>query len=295
MTIPDEGRGKDCSGRRPIFATVFAQAASAFGDRWGQSRRTAFAGGVLALTLVLFGGGGLASAARLAQIYPDLVVDPGSRRYDYPKAQAEADRLLMTLRHLSGYGCLSHVFFSLKRIRGGGRGAKSGPRPNESFDLRIHFSPLSVSVLMHYPRKGSTVRYSSVEGVVAVRPLGFLPLSLSLSPKSSLITSRFGHTIDHADFLSYERRVLRPACLTHSCLYLGSGRFSGRPVGILGIAPDQLEARPVFGRMWLLLDRKNAFPLSVATEGPDGGFWERVDYLRCQLFPAGEKKRPGSP
>lgn len=283
MTIPKEGVGKGPVGMWSFF--VLDSSAS-----WGRRRFVRcvlFAGGLLALSLVLFGQGDLVPkvfAARLPEVYPDLKVDPGSRGYDYPKAQAQADRLLMTLRHLSGYACLSQTYYSLKRIRGG---RSSGPRPDESFDLEIRFSPLSVAVRMRFPRKGATVRYRSVEGVAVVRPFGFLPLSLSLSPKSSLITSRFGHTIDHADFLSYDRRILRPSCLTHSCLYLGSGRFAGRPVGILGIAPDQLEARPVFGRMWLLLDRETAFPLSVATEGPDGLFWERIDYLRCHLYPAG--------
>jgi hypothetical protein len=117
-----------------------------------------------------------------------------------------------------------------------------------------------------------------------VRPFGFLPLKLSLSPKSSLITSRFGHTIDHADFLSYDRRILRPACLTHSCVLLATGQFGGRAVLVINVAPDQLEARPVFGRMWLLLDRETALPVSVASEGPDGHFWERIDYGNCRLF-----------
>ncbi|MDA8112986.1 MAG: hypothetical protein M0T83_11095, partial [Nitrospiraceae bacterium] len=107
-----------------------------------------------------------------------------------------------------------------------------------------------------------------------------------------LIASRFGHTIDHADFLSYDRRILRPACLTHSCLLLGTGQIFGRAVSILNVAPDELEARPVFGRMWLLIDRKTALPVSVASEGPDGHFWERIDYRSCRLDKKNERPLP---
>jgi hypothetical protein len=36
--------------------------------------------------------------------------------------------------------------------------------------------------------------------------------------------------------------------------------------------------------MWLLLDRETALPVSVASEGPNGHFWERIDYGNCRLF-----------
>jgi hypothetical protein len=63
-------------------------------------------------------------------------------------------------------------------------------------------------------------------------------------------------------------------------------------VSILNVAPDELEARPVFGRMWLLIDRKTALPVSVASEGPDGHFWERIDYRRCRLDKKNERPLP---
>ena len=226
----------------------------------------------------------LARAERLADVFPDLKVDPGSRTYDYSPAQSASDSLLLTLRGLSGYSCHVRTFYSLARLpQNRGTRGSSRDRSSESFDLAIQYAPFSVSVHLRHPRKGATVLYRSVEGVAVVRPFGFLPLTLSLSPHSSLIASRFGHTIDHADFLSYDRRILRPACLTHSCLLLGTGQIFGRGVSILNVAPDELEARPVFGRMWLLLDRKTALPVSVASEGPDGHFWERIDYRNCRL------------
>ncbi len=238
-----------------------------------------------------------AQAERLADVFPDLRLDSGSRRYDYIEAQSAADRLLWVLRQLSGYSCRTRTFYSLKRLPPGINAARQSrggvrPRPDESFDLTIRYAPLSVAVRLRHPRKGATVLYRSVDGVAVVRPFGFLPLKLSLSPKSSLITSRFGHTIDHADFLSYDRRILRPACLTHSCLLLATGQLGGRAVLVINVAPDQLEARPVFGRMWLLLDRETALPVSVASEGPNGHFWERIDYWNCRLF---KKERTISP
>lgn len=254
--------------------------------------------GGLGVALALFCGGplwgkpsevGLARAERLADVFPDLRLDGGSRRYDYREGQSAADRLLWALRRLSGYSCRTRTFYSLRRLPTGSNASRpnrggSRPQPDESFDLAIQYAPFSVSVRMGHPRKGATVLYRFVDGVAVVRPFGFLPLTLSLSPKSSLITSRFGHTIDHADFLSYDRRILRPACLTHACLLLGTGQIGGRAVSVLNVAPDQLEARPVFGRMWLLLDKETALPVSVASEGPDGRFWERIDYWNCRLF-----------
>jgi hypothetical protein len=126
--------------------------------------------------------------------------------------------------------------------------------------------------------------YHEVDRVTLLHPFSFLPLTLSLSPHNGLITSRFGHTIDHSDLRSFYHRMFRPACLTHSCLYLGTGLFKGRPVDIVNIAPDQLEARPIFGRMWILLDGTTKLPFSVATYGPDGRFWERIDYEGCHFL-----------
>ena len=239
-------------------------------------------------------GGTVARAERLADVFPDLRVDPGSRSYDYSPAQSASDTLLLTLRGLSGYACQVRTFYSRKRLPRYDPGRKGAFRgeADESFDLAIQYAPFSVSVHLHHPRKGARVLYRSVDGVAVVRPFGFLPLKLSLSPHSSLIASRFGHTIDHADFLSYDRRILRPACLTHACLLLGTGQIFGRGVLILNVAPDELEARPVFGRMWLLLDRKTALPVSVASEGPDGHFWERIDYRSCRLDKKNERPLP---
>ncbi len=266
------------------------RAVGAAGLRWlllGAVIGGALLGG--SLSTAGFPGVAPARAARLSDVFPDLQVDKGSRTYDYPHAQSAADRLFLTLRTLSGYTCRTRDFYSLRRLPAGAgsdglhRG-ESGPRPNESFDLSIRYAPFSVSVHLRHPRRGATVVYRAADGVAEVHPFGFLPLTLSLSPRSSLISSRFGHTVDHADFLSYDRRILRPACLTHSCLLLGTGKFDGRPVSIINVAPDQLEARPVFGRMWLLLDRETSLPASVASEGPDGQFWERIDYQNCLVF-----------
>ncbi len=223
-------------------------------------------------------------AGETARIFPELSVAQKTWNYDYSRAVALSDRFLQQAQLLSGYTCRTRTFYSLNRILSRDRNRRVRERPNEDFDLTVSYRPLTAFVRLIHPRKGATVFYRSVDGVTEVHPFSFLPLTLSLSPHNGLITSRFGHSIDHSDFQSYDKRVLRPACLTHSCLYLGSGVFRGHPVEIVNIAPDQLEARPVFGRMWLLLDRDTTLPVSVATVGPDGRFWERIDYGGCRLL-----------
>ena len=226
---------------------------------------------------------GVAEAGEISPIFPELSGTKTTWAYDYRRGVALSDRFLEQARRLSGYTCRTRTFYSLRRLVLHRKNRPVRQRPSEEFDLTVTYHPLTAFVRLVHPRKGATVFYRSVTRVAAVHPFSFLPLTLSLSPHSALITSRYGHTIDHSDFLSYDKRVLRPACLTHSCLYLGSGRFRGKPVEILNIAPDQLEARPVFGRMWLLLDEATSLPVSVPTVGPDNRFWERIDYGDCRL------------
>ena len=250
-------------------------------DGLTRGRRSWIVAACLAVCMVA--GAGVARAEEITQIFPELSVDGTTWKYDYVQGLGLSDRLLEQARRLSGYTCRTRTFYSQRRLVLLRKNRPVAQRPNEEFDLTVTYHPLTAFVRLVHPRKGATVFYRSVTRVAAVHPFSFLPLTLSLSPHSGLITSRFGHTIDHSDFLSYDKRVLRPACLTHSCLYLGSGRFRGKPVEILNLAPDQLEARPVFGRMWLLLDRSTTLPLSIATVGPDGRFWERIDYGDCRL------------
>ena len=235
----------------------------------------------LAVFLVAASGG--ADAGEISRIFPELSVDGKTWDYDYARGLSLSDRFLEQARRLSGYSCRTRTFYSQRRLELFRKNRPVVQRPSEDFDLTVTYHPLTAFVRLIIPRKGATVFYRSVTRVTAVHPFSFLPLTLSLSPHSGLITSRFGHTIDHSDFLSFDKRVLRPACLTHSCLYLGSGRFRGKAVEILNIAPDQLEARPVFGRMWLLLDQSTTLPVSIVTIGPDDRFWERIDYGDCRL------------
>lgn len=220
-----------------------------------------------------------------AEIFPALVLSGSLWHYDYQKALAMSDRMGEQAALLRSYDCHTRTFYSLRAI--GNRTSSQEPplpeKPNEDFDLAVSYSPMMVSVHLHHPRKGASVLYREVDRIAFVHPFPFLPLSLALSPHNSLILSRFGHSIDHSDFRSFYHRVFRPACLTHSCLYLGSGSFRGRPVDLINIAPDQLEARPIFGRMWLILDSGTGLMVSVATQGSDGKFWERIDYDNCRL------------
>ncbi len=229
------------------------------------------------------GAPGAAYAEGIGQAFPDLKGLGTVWRYDSQKAVALSDRFLEQVRRLSSYSCNVRTFYSTARLGALGLGTKDHKRPNEEFSLTVFYHPMTAFVRLSHPRKGATIFYRSVDQVAQVRPFHFLPFSISLSPHSSLITSRFGHSIDHSDFRNFDKRVLRPACLTHSCLYLGSGVFEGRRVEVLNIAPDQLEARPVFGRMWLLLDRDTTLPISVVSLGPSGQFWERIDYRGCHF------------
>ncbi|EQD24135.1 MAG: hypothetical protein D084_Lepto4C00569G0001, partial [Leptospirillum sp. Group IV 'UBA BS'] len=187
-------------------------------------------------SFLLFPGAG--EAGETARIFPELSFSHKTWDYDYPRAVALSDRFLEQARRLSGYACRTRTFYSLSRISSPDRNRDLRQRPSEEWELTVSYHPFSALVRLIHPRKGATVFYRSVTRVAAVRPFSFLPITLSLSPHSGLITARHGHTIDHSDFLSYDKRVLRPACLTHACLFLGPGIFRGHPVEIVNIAPD---------------------------------------------------------
>lgn len=224
-------------------------------------------------------------ASEVTDLFPALSLSGKSFAYNYPKALALSDRFEASALRLISYNCRVRTYYKIAHLgpRAGSGGREPQGHPDEDFDLRVVFHPTIIHVRLNHPRQGATVDYSSVSQVVDVKPFSFLPFRLSLSPRSSLITSRFGHTIDHADFRSFYERVLRPACLTRSCLLMGEGRFEGFPVRVVNVAPDQLEARPVFGRMWILLDRTTSLPRAIATIGPEGKFWERIDYGDCRF------------
>ena len=222
-------------------------------------------------------------ASEVTDLFPALSLSGKSFAYNYPKALALSDRFEASALRLTSYDCRVRTYYKIAHLgpRAGGRDPQG--HPDEVFDLRVAFHPTVIHVRLNHPRQGATVDYSAVSQVVEVKPFSFLPFHLALSPRSSLITSRFGHTIDHADFRSFYERVLRPACLTRSCLLMGEGTFEGFPVRVVNLAPDQLEARPVFGRMYMLLDRTTSLPRAVATIGPTGKFWERIDYGDCRF------------
>lgn len=242
--------------------------------------------GLFLFFALFFSNGKEAFPDESEKIYPSLVIFGTTWSYDYRKALSLSDLFEGEALRLRSYHCRVKTFYSLKRVGSPRQIGKTVRQedPDEDFDYSVVYHPLTVSVRLNHPRRGATVVYREVDRVTTLHPFDFLPLTLSLSPHNRLITSRFGHTIDHSDVRSFYHRVFRPACLTHSCLSLGSGIFKGLPVDIVNIAPDQLEARPVFGRMWVLLDGRSKFPVSVATYGPDGRFWERIDYEGCQYF-----------
>jgi len=223
-------------------------------------------------------------AGEISGIFPTLLISGNAWSYDYQTALSLSDLFEAESLRIQSYHCHVKTFYSLKNLGAPPhhRGKKLREKPNEDFSYTVAYHPMTVSVVLNHPRRGATVLYHEVDRVTRLHPFPFLPLTLSVSPHNGLVTSKFGHTIDHSDFRSFYHRVFRPACLTHSCLALGTGSFKGHPVDIVNIAPDQLEARPVFGRMWLLLDARTKLPLSVATTGPEGSFWERIDYEDCR-------------
>lgn len=232
----------------------------------------------------LFFPGPKIHAGEISRVFPTLLIFGKSWSYDYQTALSLSDLFEAESLRIQSYHCQVKTFYSLKNLGTPSHRRKKPGRekPNEDFSYSVAYHPMTVSVVLNHPRHGASVLYHEVDRVTLLHPFSFLPLTLSVSPHNGLVTSKFGHTIDHSDFRSFYHRMFRPACLTHSCLALGSGFFKGHPVDIVNIAPDQLEARPVFGRMWLLLDARTKLPLSVATYGPKGDFWERIDYENCQ-------------
>lgn len=208
----------------------------------------------------------------------DLSFSESTRTYDSKKANGIVDRFLNKSRRLTSYRCTMRNFYHQKALL-----------PDEWFIVAVRY-PIAVRVDLIYPKKGARLVYLKSTGRVNVKPFGFLDLHLSLSPSNRLLVSRFGHTIDHADFRSFATRILKPACMARSCLYLGKGIWRKKSVYVLNIAPDALEAHRIFGRMLLLVDAKTGFPLLIETISPEGKFMERVEYHNCQmnvLYPKG--------
>ncbi|MHB1286142.1 MAG: hypothetical protein ACYCYP_06200 [Leptospirales bacterium] len=194
-----------------------------------------------------------------------------TRTYDAKKANGIVNNFLSKSRVLTSYRCTMRNFYHQKAML-----------PDEWFILSVRY-PIAVRVDLIYPRKGAQLVYLKSTGMVSVRPFGFLGFLLTLSRTNRLLVSRFGHTINHADFRSFATRILEPACMARACLYLGKGLWRKKSVYILNIAPDVLEAHRIFGRMLLLVDVKTGFPVMIETISPTGKFMERVEYRNCQL------------
>ena len=210
---------------------------------------------------------------------PQLSFSPSSEIYSIPKALAVEKRFSKSVRSLRSYRCTLKNYYDLRE-----------KTPDEWLEIDVVYPQKKVRIGLIRPRKGARLIYSSVTGSVRVKPFDFLGLVLTLSPRNSLLVSRYGHTIDHADLSSFDRRIFAPACLSRSCSYLGSGVWKGVPVDVLNIAPDVVEAHRTFGRMVLLFDRATGWPLLVETLSPEGRFMEKVEYENCRknvFFPPG--------
>ena len=202
---------------------------------------------------------------------PDIVILDRTWAYDPKKAVRLSDAFFQKAHSLTGYRCTMRNFYDQKSLT-----------PNEWFELSVRY-PTAVRIDLFHPRKGAVLIYRKSTGRVRIKPFSFLGLQFSLSPRNSLLVSKFGHTIDHADFRSFSLRILKPACMAHACVYLGKGTWKGVSVDILNIAPDALEAHRQFGRMLFLVDGKTGFPVMIETISPAGDFLERIEYGNCEM------------
>lgn len=210
---------------------------------------------------------------------PQFTFTPSSETYSFPKALAIEQRFSKSVQSLQSYRCILKNYYDFRE-----------DTPDEWLSIYVVYSQKKVRVDLFRPRKGARLIYRSDTGSVRVKPFDFLGLVLTLSPRNSLLVSRYGHTIDHADFSSFDHRILGPACLARSCSYLGTGLWKGKSVDVLNVAPDVVEAHRTFGRMVLLFDRINGWPLLMETLSPEGRFMEKVEYENCrknEAFPTG--------
>lgn len=222
---------------------------------------------------------GLTGDRLLLDSLPNFFFIPSSGTYSYSKALAIEKRFAKSVRLLQSYRCTLKNYYGLME-----------KTPEEWMEIDVVYPQKKIRMGLIRPRKGARLIYRADNGAVRVKPFDFLRLVLTLSPRNRLLVSRYGHTIDHADLLSFDRRILRPACLSRSCAYLGSGLLKGVPVDILNVAPDVVEAHRTFGRMVLLFDRKSGWPVLVETLSPEGKFMEKVEYENCRknvIFPPG--------
>ncbi len=210
---------------------------------------------------------------------PAFSINSSSRTYSFLEAQSILHDFSEKIRSLHSYQCVMKNFYR-----------KDNRKPDEWLEVSVRYPEKTVRISLRYPRKGAKLVYRDIARRVRVKPFVFLGLALTLSPHNSLLVSRFGHTIDHADFKSFLERILVPACLSKSCVYLGTGSWKGTPVNILNVAPDVVEARRTFGRMLLVFDQKKGWLRMVETISPQGRFMERVEYENCEenpVFPPG--------
>ncbi len=237
---------------------------------------------LLTVVLLLFFSPPSASSANLVSQFlpPGSSLAPGAWRYSEP-----AGRLIVSSEHksvlaLSSYRCLVRTFYH--------EGHDGDPlRADEKMVLSVRKAG-DIRVDLIRPRKGAWLIYrkDQDQDQVRVKPFSFLPMILSLSPGSSLITSRFGHTINHADYGSFYARVLAPSCLLGGCVYLARGVVMGHAVRVVNVAPVFGVARPIFGRMWVSFDTRTGLPVSISTMDARGRFMERITYDRCRLNPS---------
>lgn len=234
---------------------------------------------LLTVVLLLFFSPPSASSADLAsQFLPSgSSLAPGAWRYSEP-----AGRLIVSSEHksvlaLSSYRCLVRTFYHEKKD---GRPTKA----DEKMFLSVR-SAGDIRIDLLRPKNGAWLIYRKDTNQVRVKPFSFLPMTLALNPDSSLITSRFGHTINHADYRSFYARVLAPSCMLGGCVYLDRGVVLGHKVRIVNVAPVFGIARPIFGRMWVSFDVKTSLPVSISTMDAQGRFMERITYTHCHLNP----------
>jgi hypothetical protein len=208
---------------------------------------------------------------------PGSVLSPGPWRYDEAAGRALVGNEHKTFLSLSSYHCLVRTFYHEEKEHG-------RLKADEKMILSVRSSG-DIRVDLLRPRKGAWLIYRKDMNQVRVKPFSFLPMTLALAPDSSLITSRFGHTINHADYGSFYSRVLAPSCLLEGCVYLDRGVVLGHNVRIINVAPVFGIARPIFGRMWISLDGKTNLPVSISTMDSQGRFMERITYAHCQWNP----------
>ena len=213
---------------------------------------------------------------------PGSLLPPGEWRYDQSVGRAIVTTEQKAFLALSSYRCLVRTFYHEKKD---GRRLKA----DEKMILSVR-TPGDIRVDLLRPRKGAWLIYRKDTDQVRVKPFSFLPMTLSLNPDSSLITSRFGHTINHADYGSFYSRVLAPSCLLGGCVYLDRGVVLGREVRVINVAPVFGVARPIFGRMWVSFDTKTNLPVSISTRNTRDRFMERITYTHCQMNPSFPKK-----